>query len=170
MASDSPSAASNESRTTIAAGDALSCARVAAAPSGNAVSLRGGRGPRVVLRAHSATCERCRDFVRGLIADGAAVRDWSARISVVVPDAISGARALHTALDGRVQVLADPDGTLGLSCAELVIADEWGEVYFATQIGADHAFPEPDEVAEWARFIAIQCPECEGPEGDWRTL
>ena len=20
------------------------------------------------------------------------------------------------------------------------------------------------------RFLAIQCPECEGPEGDWRTV
>lgn len=160
----------NDSETGISAGDALSSAEVAAAPSGHMARLRGGRGPRVVLRAHSSTCGPCRDYVRGLLEDGTAVDDWNARISVVVPDAMGGAEAMHTALDGRVQVLADPENQLGLADPVLVVADEWGEVYFATAIDADHALPNPTEVAEWAQFIVIQCPECEGPEGDWRNI
>lgn len=156
--------------TNISAGELLSPAVVATAPSGNPARLRGGRGPRIVLRAHSSGCAQCRDYVGGLIADGAAVHDWAARISVVVPDAMPEAAAMHTALDGRVQVFADPQGELALGEPLLVIADEWGEVYFAKSFDADHALPDPAEVAEWARFIVIQCPECEGPEGDWRTV
>jgi hypothetical protein len=27
-----------------------------------------------------------------------------------------------------------------------------------------------DEVLERVKFVAMQCPECEGPEGEWRKL
>jgi hypothetical protein len=64
-----------------------------------------------------------------------------------------------------VQVLADPEGERPFGNAMVVIADEWGEVYFGADAGAGHEFPTPVEIAEWVRFLAIQCPECEGPEG-----
>ena len=33
----------------------------------------------------------------------------------------------------------------------------------------EHQLPGPVELAEWVKFLAIQCPECEGPEGDRGT-
>jgi hypothetical protein len=54
--------------------------------------------------------------------------------------------------------------------AALVIADEWGEVYSVADAGTGHRFPTPPEIIEWVRFLAIQCPECEGPEGEWKTV
>ena len=51
-----------------------------------------------------------------------------------------------------------------------MIADEWGEVYSVADAGAGHRFPGAPEIIEWVRFLAIQCPECEGPEGEWKTV
>jgi hypothetical protein len=30
--------------------------------------------------------------------------------------------------------------------------------------------PSADEVTEWARFLVVQCPACEQPEGEWREI
>ena len=70
---------------------------------------------------------------------------------------------------------ADPDRRVaercGLASGGLLIADQWGELFLVEPMpdGA-HSYPAPAEVAEWLRFVAIQCPECENPEGEWRTL
>jgi hypothetical protein len=69
-----------------------------------------------------------------------------------------------------MQFLADPEGKLASGMARVVIVDEWGEVYFVAEAGEEHAFPSAAEIADWVRFLAIQCPECEGPEGEWRNL
>lgn len=75
-----------------------------------------------------------------------------------------------------IVVPSEPDGKtdlaarLGIRGAAVVIADEWGEIFFAADAGAEQALPTPDEIVEWVRFISIQCPECEQPEGEWRTL
>ena len=46
-----------------------------------------------------------------------------------------------------------------------MITDEWGEVYFVADAGAGHDLPTLVEIGDWVRFLAIQCPECEGPGG-----
>ena len=51
----------------------------------------------------------------------------------------------------------------GLAGGSLVIADQWGEIFHVEAGGpAVHPFPAPAEVAEWLRFVTIQCPECQG--------
>ena len=52
----------------------------------------------------------------------------------------------------------------------VVILDEWGEVFFVADAEAGHDLPTSAEIADWIRFLAIQCPECEGPEGEWRKI
>jgi hypothetical protein len=51
---------------------------------------------------------------------------------------------------------------MGKAGAAAVVADPWGEVRFRHHGGAAHDLPDPAELVDWARFIAIQCPECEG--------
>jgi hypothetical protein len=69
-----------------------------------------------------------------------------------------------------IQLLADPEAELATGKAMVIITDEWGEVYFVSDAGAGHDFPTPRDIGDWIRFLAIQCPECEGPEGEWRTV
>ena len=52
----------------------------------------------------------------------------------------------------------------------VIIADQRGEVRFAGDGKGLHACISPDEVVEWVKFIAIQCPGCEVPAGEWRNL
>lgn len=63
---------------------------------------------------------------------------------------------------------AHPDGRARLRW--IVIADEWREIYFAAGAEVEHELPAPEEIVEWLRSISIQCPECEQPEGEWKTL
>lgn len=50
----------------------------------------------------------------------------------------------------------------------IAVADQWGEIFHSVSCEPLHGFPPVDELARWVRFVAIQCPECEGPEGPWR--
>ncbi|HUE77671.1 MAG TPA: hypothetical protein VMM83_06995 [Longimicrobiales bacterium] len=67
-------------------------------------------------------------------------------------------------------VLEDPDRLLADGRLTLIIADEWGETLFPSDSALQHSAISPDEVLEWVKFVAIQCPECEAPKGEWRNL
>lgn len=152
-------------------GDLLPTVSLPSAPAGAMVGLRSGRGPRVLVMVHSAGCEECGRYVRGDLASSAdRVAEWGGRLAVVVPGRMEGAIELAKTIPGTMQVLGDPKETVASGSAAVVIADEWGEVYFQADAGADHHFPAAAEIGEWVRFIAIQCPECEGPEGEWKTV
>lgn len=114
---------------------------------GGAIDTASARGPAVVVRLHGPGCPGC--------------RRWTER-------ELDPLREATAAWGGRV-VLVDPDGLRrsGLS-AWLAVADEWGEVFHTAAVGEDHSFPDTSELADWVRFVAVQCPECEGPEGAWR--
>lgn len=133
------------------------------------VSLRTGRGPRAVFVIHASDCGGCRTYIQQLVAAGGAFREWDGRVSVVAYEPPEAAARVSTEFP-QLQVLSDPDATLGAGKAALLLADEWGEVHFAVQDVADHALPSVEEIAGWMRFIAIQCPECEQPESGWRSL
>lgn len=133
-------------------------------------SMRTGRGPRAIVVVHSADCAGCRGYIEQLAAASDAFREWNGRLSVVAYEPADAASAFRTDAMSGVQVLSDPDGTLEADPAALLLADEWGEVHFAVEGIAGHALPGAAEVAEWMRFISIQCPECEQPEGEWRDV
>ena len=137
-----------------------------AIPAGTPVDLRSGRGPRVLITLHSAGCEGCRTYVADLAGDADRIADWGGRIVVAIPGDGADAAGL-TALYG-VQLLADPERRVASGEAAVFVSDEWGEVYHHAAAGPSHDLPDIDELEEWVRFIAIQCPECEGPEGEWR--
>jgi hypothetical protein len=63
----------------------------------------------------------------------------------------------------------NPTDALGVDPPAVVVVDEWGEVYFSLR-ATGHDLPEVHDVIDWVRFVAIQCPECEQPEGGWKTL
>ena len=151
-------------------GALLPAVSLPSAPTGAMVDLRRGPGPRVVVAPHSAACDECRRYIGAeLVPDIERLAEWGGRLLVVVPGAWESAAAFTTPAP-NLQVLGDPELKFASGDAIVAVADEWGEVYFAGIAGAEHKFPAPVEIAAWVRFIAIQCPECEGPEGEWRTI
>lgn len=158
----------------MARGTRLPSLRLESMPGGEPVALRGGRGPRILLLTHAPDCTACERYLRKITRRAAEISTWDGRLLVVVPGSAGESGALAGDDPPGARVLADPGQRvarqLGLRGAAVVIADEWGEIYFAADSGAEHELPAPEEIVEWVRFISIQCPECEQPEGEWKTL
>jgi hypothetical protein len=140
-------------------------------PTGAMMNLGSWRGPRAFLTVHSAACKGCRKYIGEDLASAAArLTEWGGHLVVVVPGQVENANGFAEIVPNVMQVLTDHAGEVATGTAKVVIADQWGEVYFVKDSGATHDLPTLSEIAEWIRFLAIQCPECEGPEGDWRTV
>ncbi|HEU4587614.1 MAG TPA: hypothetical protein VFS11_03140 [Gemmatimonadales bacterium] len=138
--------------------------------TGVAVDLRAARGPQALVAMHSVACDACRRYVREELAAGAQrMAEWGGRLSVVVPGRLGDAADFAETTTDALQVLVDAEETFTSNGAMVVVADQWGEVYFVAAAGAGHDLPSREEVVAWVRFLAIQCPECEGPEGEWKT-
>lgn len=147
------------------AGELLPHTRVRRASDGLEVDVRRGRGPLVLFSAHAMGCAGCRAYLRDLLAREEDWSVWGARVYGIVteePGEFSGA---NEQID---KLLIDEKHVLAEGSARMVVADEWGEIFWTAAAGDGHALPSVDEVLEWVRFVAIQCPECEGPEGEWR--
>jgi hypothetical protein len=104
--------------------------------------LGGKRGPHVFVMVHPENCEPCARYRVRLQAVLPSLHEWSAHLvfeSVAVGESPS-----------------------------LIVTDEWGEIFYQV-VAAHDDLPDPAELVEWARFVAIQCEECEQPEGEWRA-
>lgn len=124
----------------------------------------GGRMVPIILAIHSADCAACRAYAESVAAADAGLREWDARVVMVVPGGAGDAARFAQGLP--FPVLADEERKLwmrtGMEGAALIVADPWGEVRMRHASGAAHDLPSPAELVDWARFVAIQCPECEG--------
>ena len=67
----------------------------------------------------------------------------------------------NTAIPGAEEALRTL-AAAGIPAPAVLIADQWGELFVVEPAGDDHGFIEPDEVVSWLRYLAIQCPECQG--------
>jgi peroxiredoxin len=141
--------------------------KLPAAPGGSPTPLRPpGRISPVLVLADDAECDACRAWLHRLAAAADDIGEWDGRVVVVVP--ASPARAIGVADDAakHFTILADLDRTLaarlGISAPAVIIADQYGEIHHASQAGDAHDFPEPAAVVGWLRYLAVQCPECQG--------
>jgi hypothetical protein len=156
---------------TAAPGTVLPAMTLVSVATGRAVDLRAVRGPRALVAMHSVKCRDCRRYVRERLAPGAReIMEWGGRLAVVVPDGRANAATFAETTTDALEVLVDAESAFGSGHAALVVTDEWGEVHFVADAGAGHELPSGEEIVTWIRFLAIQCPECEGPEGDWRAV
>ncbi len=155
----------------IAPGVLLSGVSLPSWPDGALINLRSGHGPRALVTLHSSACPECRRYVHEDLASGAdGIAEWGGRLAIVVPGQVESAEELAKIRVDGMQFLTDPQGRFASGKAMVIVTDEWGEVYFVADAGADHDFPTAVDIRDWIRFLAIQCPECEGPEGGWRTI
>lgn len=108
--------------------------------------------------------------------DGRAVRYtdlWQRRPLVLV--ALTGrdddlGRACAAEIAARLAAPGAPDAALVVTAdavpsvppPAVVVADRWGEVYFAAGGPTARELPAPAEIIEWVTFVAHECPECQG--------
>ncbi|HEX6038641.1 redoxin domain-containing protein [Longimicrobium sp.] len=155
-------------RPRLARGERLPDLQLASAPDGSTMPLvaPGGRQVPVVVVLDDAECDACRAYLRRLAVADEEMRAWDGRVVAVVPGSVEDAARVMEAVDPPFPVLADPERTLWqrmrVDDAAVLVADPWGEARFRHEAGAAHDVPEPAELVDWARFMAIQCPECEG--------
>jgi hypothetical protein len=120
----------------------------------------------IVLLLHSLDCPGCRECLDALLERREEIAEWDAEITVIVTRAGKSAGAERS--DVRdLSILLDPESKvvrkLTLSVPSLAIADRWGEIRLAKEAEREHhAFCNAEEVTTWARFLAIECPECQG--------
>ena len=155
-------------RPRLAEGERLPDLRLAEAHAETPAPLvaPGGRQVPVVVLVDGGECGPCRAYLRRLAEVDGEMRAWDGRVVVVVPGSADDAARLADAVHPPFAVLADPEHRLrrrlGTGGAAVVVADPWGEVRFRHDTGAAHDLPEPAALVDWVRFVAIQCPECEG--------
>ena len=159
----------DEDRRPVAVGDRLPVSTVVTA-DGDTVLLRpSARSATILVLAHPSECEDCAAYLRALDEGSESLDRWAARPVAVTPDADQAGRLGYPAVhdDGALRRrfrAADED-------VVVLVADRHGEVW-ATWSTPDHAqLPALDALGQEARFIAIQCPECEVPDtaalGEW---
>jgi hypothetical protein len=149
-------------------GDRVPAVRLRTWSSDEPFDLRPSRGPRVFVVVDNPCRDECVRYLHEIASEREAVQSWGGDIVVVSPRSAGscGERLSATGLP----VLKDPELVPGDGEPAIVVVDEWGEVYYASGSEATHDPVSPEEVVEWVKFVSIQCPECEGPEGEWRTL
>lgn len=133
------------------------------AGEGPPVRLRGRlRDAPLLVLTHGPACSECERYLRALVAIEAELRGWDAWLAAVEPGATQPAAPKQQPpvrlADGAGRVAA----ALGVEPPAVLIADRYGELHAVEPAGDDHRFPDPTELVAWARYLAIQCPECEG--------
>ncbi len=123
------------------------------------------RAPALIL-FDRADCEACWSYVSQLADRREDIEDWAGEVLIVVPESLTAKQLAAYAPPDSFSVLEDPDARLArglrLDPPAVVIADQWAVVRHAESAGPEHHFLPVEEVVEWLRYIAIECPECEG--------
>jgi hypothetical protein len=121
----------------------------------------GGRRSPVLVLVHASPCAACDAYLRRLADAADALRDWDGEVMVIAPD-----EAVEDSGDSPFPRLHDAQSRLAAALAvrtpAVVIADQWGAIHELREAGDAHAFPTAAEVESAVRYLAIQCPECEG--------
>jgi hypothetical protein len=126
-------------------------------PEATPVKLResGGRTT-VLLTVHDSRCSGCRDYIDAIAGAAGEFAVWDARLLVLVPGSPDDAAHLQT----FGTMLADEQNRLAQpASASLVVADRYGQIFFAARSGSSHALPSVRELEEWLKFLGTLCPE-----------
>ncbi len=94
------------------------------------------------------------------------LEEWDGRLVLIVPEARTGEADDAAESPSRFPVLVDAAerlaGALSVRPPATVVADQWGEIHSVEETGREHRFPPPNDLVEWVRYRAVQCPECPG--------
>ena len=112
----------------------------------------------VLILAHGG-CGACRAWLERLEEQKDEITGWKGELKVVGPSAEEEPPYAFTQLVDPEERLAN---ALGVVVPAVVVADQWGGIHEAAEAGEEHAFLPIESVVEWIRYLATECPECEG--------
>ena len=118
----------------------------------------------VIVLVHGPDCDGCLHFLQQLQEVQAELTEWDAEVVIVLKQISSNATIPE--LEPTIRVLVDREHTFE-SAARVVapavlVVDQWRDARESWEAGESHRFPAVSEIVAWARFLATQCPECEG--------
>jgi hypothetical protein len=133
-----------------------------ASASGEA-SYVGSRYSLVLVFPHQKPCVQCQRYLDELSRESPEFASWDSQLVLIVTGRESagllrGKSAFRLIRDPQTRLLA----TAGILAPGIVIVDQWRDIQHAQAAGTEHAFPTVQEVLSWVRYLATQCPECEG--------
>jgi len=136
-----------------------------------------GASTRVVFFPHPDACDACQSYGTQLTALQDRLAEWDTDVWLVQRSVEDLADRLATG--NSVRVVEDHDGRIRQRCeigeraVVVLVADRWGQVW-ETADGADqHALPAATALHDTARFVDLQCSECEAldqPVCDWSVI
>lgn len=168
---------STDTPARLRAGDRFPMLELPAAPNGRSRQLRNASRDALILLVLPREMGPWEDDLASIADAVREIEQWYARVHIVVRAGLDEAGTLRERLGGRISVLSDPEGSaaerLGIASdrAALIVADRYGQVYEVEQAPPGSPLPNADEIEQWTRFLATQCPECgvidEPGYGEW---
>ena len=118
----------------------------------------------VIVLLHGLECDRCLHFLQQLVEVQSDLTEWDGEVAIVLKQTSENARIQE--FGSRMRVLVDAEHTLESAtrviAPAVLLVDQWRDVSESWEAGDAHRFPAVSELVSWARFLATQCPECEG--------
>ena len=140
-------------------------------PVGGGEPVRVGPGRKrsqAVVVTHPQPCEACASHLTSLATAIDRVRAEKADVFAVVgagwQEQVPSLPFAALLDDGQVGRSFSPDGT-----PTVAVADRFGQLFIRFDAGAEHRFPDHDNVVSSLLDIAIRCPECGVPDVPLRT-
>jgi hypothetical protein len=149
-------------RSLMRKGDQLPAWTLDATGGEPAIPLRADDRRATVLVTVHAECTECATYLDELEGHADEMRAWDGRVVAVTA---GDSAAVPGGDRGFVKLARDVASRLeqrGVPRTGMVIADQWGEIFAVEAADDNHSFPAVAEVVGWLRFLAIQCPECQG--------
>lgn len=118
----------------------------------------------VIALLHGLDCDGCLHFLQQLEAAQSDLTEWDGEVAIVLKQISDNARTPDLAPSIRVLVDAEHsfESAARVVAPAILVVDQWRDVRESWEAGDAHHFPDVSELVSWARFLATQCPECEG--------
>ena len=126
--------------------------------SGERGTLKPSSHGSLVLLFLSDDCTGCDEWLSRFAAAMPEIESWKGEVRVVVPSLPGRESSFKTLIDRESKAAS----AIAVEPPAVVIVDQWGEIHEAAEAGEAHAFLPLESIVEWVRYLATQCPECEG--------
>jgi hypothetical protein len=119
--------------------------------------LRHGRAVLLVV-LHDPGCRSCFAFLQSLGEANDELQSWDMDVVVITPEPVPAEKTLRCFVDADARFAV----AMEINPPAVLVVDQWGDVKELYEVADSHTFPATDALIAWARYLATQCPECEG--------
>ena len=116
----------------------------------------------VIVLLHSFDCEGCLHFLQQLEEVQSDLMEWDGEVAIVLKQIHDNAAIPELAATVLIDTEHRLESAAHVVAPAVLVVDQWRDVRESWEAGDAHHFPDVSELVSWARFLATQCPECEG--------